>query len=484
MTTQQQTTGIKFGTDGWRGVMARDFTFENVRKVAQALAHYLKDPSSGYRPLLGPKTVRGKNPAPAVVGYDRRFQSEQYAQELAEVLQSGGISVTLLSEPLPTPALSWLTHRLGAVGVMVTASHNPPAYNGIKIKIGGRAAPLEITEAVESHLAAGGHAAAKNGQAEVKSFRQAYLSYVKSKFKPGLFSRLKRTVVVDYLHGNAAGLMEELLPSSRLAVLHSKRDPLFGGMHPEPVEANLGELKEAVRRHKALVGIAFDGDADRIGIVDDQGNYFDPCRVFPLLLRYLLEKRKLKGKIVQSVSLGYLSERIAQAHGLPFEEVPVGFKFIAEKMLSEPVAVGGEESGGYAWKGVLPERDGPLSGLLFLEMLLETKKTPSQLYREIEKKYGKSFFQRVDIHLLKPVADKKVFAERIQKKLPKKILGSPVKEARLLDGIKIILERGEWLLIRPSGTEPLMRTYAETDSPKKTAALLELARSWAGRLVA
>lgn len=458
---------IKFGTDGWRGMMARDFTFDNVRMVAQAIAEYVKN--------LPPKQRCGGK---VIVGYDRRFLSDVFANEVARVLQGNKLSPVLLAEVLPTPAVSYLTHREKALGVMVTASHNPPSYNGIKIKVGGRAAPPDVTQAVESFLNTA-HIVL-DGDAPRKSYRKQYLNWLKSRISCGPLANLKRPVIVDYLYGCAAGMLEDLVRSKKLVALHSRRDPTFGGLNPEPIEKNLQELIARVKQEKALIGIALDGDADRISLIDDLGRYLTPCQVFPMIIEYLITVKKIKGKVVQSVSMGYLSARIAKAHNLAFEEYPVGFKYVAEQLALGQAAIGGEESGGYAWKGVLPERDGLLAALLILEMCHKLKKTPSQIWADIEKKYGKSYFQRVDFPLNKPVADKHVFTEKLKKKLPKKILDAPIRQLLDIDGLKVILENDHWVLIRPSGTEPLIRTYAETDSPQKTKTLLELAKKWSG----
>jgi phosphomannomutase len=224
--------------------------------------------------------------------------------------------------------------------------------------------------------------------------------------------------------------------------------------------------------------LALDGDAYRLGVVDDQGRYYTPCQVFPMIIEYLIQKKGIKGKIVQSVSMGYLSGRIAKAFGLPFEEVPVGFKHVAEQLATGAATIGGEESGGYAWKGALPERDGLVTALLLLEMCAAQNKTPSQLWKAIETKYGKSHFRRVDFKLHRAVPDKAVFATKLAKKLPKKIAGSEIKQLVHIDGLKIILADDHWLLMRPSGTEPLMRVYAESDSDKRTGELLDLAKKW------
>jgi len=461
---------IKFGTDGWRGVMGRDFTCESVRKVAQAIADYLKSK---------PPKTRAKHSV--IVGFDRRFQSESFAEEIARVMEANGHAAVLSAEPLPTPAVSYLTHKLKAVGVVVTASHNPPSYNGVKIKLEGRAAPESVTAEVESFLDRA--KPARGAKPATRNFKKDYLAYLQSRIKPsGFLSRLPGTVIVDCMHGASGGLMSELCRGhKRIVEMRSERDPLFGGVNPEPIEKNLKALKDRVLKEGAVVGVALDGDGDRFAAVDDKGRYLSPCQIYPMLLEYMIGTRGIKGRIVQSVSLGYLSGRIAKAYNLPFTEVPVGFKHIAEQLTQTgpaAAAFGGEESGGYAWKGGIPERDGLLTALAFLEMIAKRRKKPSELWAEIETKYGPSSFRRVDFQVGKPVADKAAFAAKIQKKLPQKIAGTAVKTTLTDDGIKVILEDDHWLLMRPSGTEPLIRTYAESDSPKRTQLLLETAAKW------
>ena len=460
---------IKFGTDGWRGVMARDFTFENVRRVAQAIADYVKN--------LEDKEKKKLIMGPIVVGYDRRFQSDAFAREIAKVLQGNQLEPILLSETLPTPAVSYLTRKFKGLGVMVTASHNPPAYNGVKIKADGRAVLEDVTKAVEAAIDK--NAPARSNDFKEKSCRDLYLQYLKSRVNVAkIKSKLKKPVVVDSMYGAAAGMLEELIPSKHVVPIHGKRDPLFGGLHPEPIELYLKELMEEVKKQKAMIGIALDGDSDRFGLVDDQGKYLTPCQVFPMIVEYMIEHKKLKGKIVQSVSMGYIAKRIAKARGLEFEELPVGFKHVAEALNNGSAAFAGEESGGYAWKGSLPERDGLLTALTFLEMCTTLNKTPSQLWKNVEQKYGKSVFKRIDYKLHRTIPDKTIFTTKLVKKLPKKILGTEIKELIQIDGLKIILDGDHWLLMRPSGTEPLMRVYAESDSEKRTDELLEVAKKW------
>ncbi|HXT00408.1 MAG TPA: phosphoglucomutase/phosphomannomutase family protein [Elusimicrobiota bacterium] len=462
---------IKFGTDGWRGVIARDFTFENVRRVAQAIADYVKEDQA--------KNARKKTPlsGPIVIGFDKRFQSDMFAREIAKVLEANHLNPTLMAESLPTPAVSFMTSKLGGAGVMVTASHNPPSYNGVKIKIDGRAALENVTQGVESWIDR--TAPTRAAEIKTKSFRDQYLAYLKSRVDMGkIKSKLKKPVVVDYMHGAASGLMADLLPSKQLIEIRSAHDPLFGGVHPEPIEQYLGALSEAVKKNKAMIGLALDGDADRFGLVDENGKYLTPCQVFPMICLYLIEHKKFSGKIVQSVSLGYLVERICKEKNIPFEQLPVGFKHVAEKLAIGEAVIAGEESGGYAWKGAIAERDGMLTAALFLEMCTTTGKTPSELWKDVEKRYGASFYKRIDYRIHRPIADKALWTTKLIKKLPKKLLNTPIKDLIQTDGLKIVLEDGHWLLMRPSGTEPLMRVYAESDKPERTQALLDAAKKW------
>jgi phosphomannomutase len=462
---------IKFGTDGWRGIIARDFTFENVRRAAQAVADFIKEDQA--------KNARKKTPlsGPMVVGYDKRFQSDVFAREIAKVLEANRLNPTLMTESLPTPAVSYMSRKLGGVGIMVTASHNPPQYNGMKIKIDGRAALEDVTQGVESWVDR--TAPTRAAEIKTKSYRDVYLAYLKSRVDTGkIKAKLKRPVVMDYMHGAGSGLMKDLLPSKHLVEIRAKHDPLFGGVHPEPIEQYLGALSEAVKKNKAMIGLAVDGDADRFGLVDENGKYLTPCQVFPMLCLYLIEHKKFSGKIVQSVSLGYLVERICKEKGIPFEQLPVGFKHVAERLAQGEAVIAGEESGGYAWKGAIAERDGLLTALLFLEMCTTQNKTPSQLWKEVETRYGASHYKRIDYRIHRPIADKAVWTTKLIKKLPKTILNTPIKELIQTDGLKIVLEDGHWLLMRPSGTEPLMRVYAESDKAERTLALLEVAKKW------
>lgn len=484
---------IRFGTDGWRAVIGDSFTFENVRKVSQALAWTFKNEKKNLK---------------VFVGYDHRFMAERFAEESAKILSWCGYKPLLLNVPVTSPVLSFLTwKKKGLFGVMITASHNPPQYLGFKVKgsFGGSIAE-ETAQEIERNLKSICHAPSryfhphphplpsreriqkremirgreKNDTLDIFS---EYNSYLKSHLEVSLFKKNKSSVVFDSLYGPSGRFVKNYFESFaakiRLELIHMERDPLFGGLHPEPIEENLGELKRTINIKKSLVGFALDGDGDRLGVVDEKGNYLTPQQVFALLLYYLASKKKLSGKVVQTVSLGYLSKRISQDFGLPCEEVPVGFKYVAEKMLSEEVLIGGEESGGYAFGktstptssppckggdkrgGLIPERDGLFSALFFLEMIFASQKSVSQQLQLLEKKYGKSCYLRQDLKLSHPIEDKNSFVKKIQEIFPSPWLGQKIKEMRTADGLKIIFSDDSWLLLRPSGTEPLLRVYAE-----------------------
>jgi len=466
---------IVFGTDGWRGIIADDFTFKNVRYVAQAVADYLKDKGSVCHKSLSPKVI---------VGYDRRFMSDKFALAAARVMSGNGFKVILSDKPLPTQALSYsVINNKAIIGIMITASHNPPSYNGFKIKLQtGASADKDVTNRLEKLLFK--NEPRDNNKIEYKDLIPEYLSKVRSMLDMDVIRRAKLKVVHNAMFGVGAGLLEQLLKGSKCKVtnMNTYHDPNFGGIHPEPIKKNLLGLIEEVKKQKADIGVATDGDADRVAIIDDTGRYLTPHHVFPLLLYYLCQGRKMKGKVVQTVSLGYLSERIAKAYGLPFQEVAVGFKYIAQIMLSEDMLIGGEESGGYSMKGYIPDRDGFLNALLFIEMVTKEKKKISQILNEIEKKFGRSCFDRIDVRMdidLKGRNFKDEFTKAIFKNTPLKIAGMKVNELRTKDGAKFMLGSKAvvgseaWLLMRPSGTEPLVRIYAEAGNPARMKEILK-----------
>ena len=454
---------IRFGTDGWRGVIAWDFTFENVRRVAQALADYINENAPGGE--------NGKLPK-IFVGYDRRFMSDLFAADIASIFRSNKIDVTLSSCPISTPVAACLSLNKFWLSVMVTASHNPAHYNGIKIKLAGGSASSRVTKEIEGFIDQNSVLFLYGQKAEQKDCSDVYFKYVASHVNTKKLKAFKSKVVIDYMHGSAAGYLEKFIPAKQVIALRAEHEPTFNAEQPEPVEKNLTVLKKTVLEKKAALGIAFDGDGDRVALIDEKGNYLTPCIIAAVLCNYLVKYKKLKGNIVQTISMGYLLKRIARKYEMLFEEVGVGFKNVAERMNLDDVAFGVEESGGFAWKGNLPDRDGLTVSLAFLEIMATTGKKASELCADITQEYGASVYMRRDLPISKPV-DKAVMADKIRKKLPKKINGRRVAQTLTFDGLKIVFENDEWLLLRPSGTEPLLRIYAETATKKDTQALLD-----------
>lgn len=457
---------IKFGTDGWRAVIAQDFTFANVARVAQAVADY-------YKGKEGEKKL--------VVGYDTRFLSREFAELVAEVLTANDLPVILSAEDLPTQCISFaIQSEKLAGGVMVSASHNPPKFNGIKIResFGGSASP-QVTRQIEALLDKREikrvplEEAEKKGLLKRKDIIEGYLKKVRSFLDQDLIEKSRLKVIHDPMFGVGDGLIEKILVPSRCQVLtiHPKYNPGFGGLAPEPIEKNLEALKIKVKEEKADLGLATDGDADRAGVVSDKGEYLTPHQVFSLLLLYLVEGRGLRGGVAKTVSLGYQPERIAEDFGLSLYEVPVGFKYVCDKMLEKDILFGGEESGGYGYRGYLMERDGILSCLLFVEMLTRLQKPLSRILKEMEARFGASFFKRVDFE--KSAVDKEKMIRTLSLSSPSSLGGVPVREVKTLDGIKFVMDDKSWLLIRPSGTEPKVRVYAEAPGEAKLKKIMD-----------
>ena len=454
---------IKFGTDGWRGIIAWDFTFENVYLLAQALADYIN--------TNAPALDNGKMPK-IFVGYDRRFMSDKFAADIATIFRSNKIDVILADKPVSTPVASILSISKCWMSIMVTASHNPAHFNGIKIKLAGRSAPQRVTKEIEALIGQNPLAKMYGQKVEQKDLTDVYFKYLSARINTKKLKTFKGKVAVDYMHGSAAGYVEQFLPAKQVISLHAERCPVFGNVQPEPVEKNLTELKQTVVEKKAALGIAFDGDGDRVALLDEKGTYLTPCLIAAVLCDYLIKRKKLKGNIVQTVSMGYLLKRMARAHQMRFEEVCVGFKNIAERMNLEDVAFGVEEAGGFAWKGGLADRDGLAVALEFLSIMADTGKKASELCADVLNTYGTSVYLRQDFPLTKAL-DKASFTEKLRKKLPKKIGSRKIAEVSTLDGLKVILDNDDWFLIRPSGTEPLLRIYAEAATKKETLALLD-----------
>lgn len=478
---------IKFGTDGWRAVIGDLYTFDHVELVMQAVAKTFSPAKKGQSKIF--------------IGYDHRFLSEKFAESVAKVLRQNHFSPYLLPEAVTSPYLSFLTwSQKSPFGIMVTASHNPAEYLGIKVKGSfGGSISQETVDQIERNINVLYSNREKKQSTDLKKkllesygevgkdFYRSYSLYLKEHIDFSLFRKVKSPVLFDVLYGPSKkfidGFFQVIGSQTPLQFLHPNRDPLFGNIHPEPIEENLVELKSTMKSFCSMVGFALDGDGDRLGVLDEHANYLTPQQVFSLLLFYLADKKGLKGKVVQAVSLGATSKKIAQEFNLPFEEVPVGFKYVAEKILGGDVLMGGEESGGYAFGktksttkkfSLLPERDGLFSALLFLEMILANGKGVSQLLEKIQKRYGPSSFLRRDIPLSSPIENKAQFIQKVQSHFPAKWFGLKIKEMRTLDGLKIELEDDSWILIRPSGTEPLLRTYVEL--PNKSLAMDSLAK--------
>jgi phosphomannomutase len=454
---------IKFGTDGWRDVIADGFTFDNVAKVTQACCDVIRKIS--------------KNRL-VVVGYDNRFFSEEFAQSVARVASSNGLKVELSSKPVSSPLISFHTKaRKAAMGFMITASHNPYYFSGFKIKgPHGGSVNESVTKLVEDRL---GLSEVQNDGSPWKSMDlvPAYLSHLKKFVSPSVINNLKHSVVFDSMHGPGGDILNEWIGDhSKVVYIRKERDPMFGQVNPEPIETNLQALKNKVLETKAGIGIAVDGDVDRIGLIDEKGTYLPPHTVMPLLLLHLIEDRKMKGKVLQTVSMGYLNKRIAKKYNLAFEEIPVGFKYIAQKMSEEKILLGGEESGGYGCGLWSPERDGLLCALLLIEMLASRKKSLSEIVKQLYQEYGESHFERFDIVLKSPV-NKSEWVANLQSYLTDMMGGLKIENINTIDGIKIHLSDDSWVLMRPSGTEPLVRIYSEGSSRSHVEKLIQEARN-------
>lgn len=450
---------IKFGTDGWRARIAEDFTFENVRKVAKAHSEVLKE--KGLRRVI--------------VGYDWRFLSEDFAKAVYDVFKGEGFEVKLVGSACTTPMVSFAVKYMGyESGVMITASHNPPTYNGYKIKesFGGSATP-EFIKSVEEKLSNIRTYQVKEFTPEFQEVRKHYVEKLRNLINLDLLKEKDVLIVHDSMHGTSSGLLEYILRDTKVKVINVRkhRDPLFGNNPPEPVERYMEITKEKVKALNADLGIANDGDGDRIALVDEKGNYVNTQLIYALLLLHILENKGKRGKVVKTVSTTYLADRICREFCVHLEEVGVGFKNINEIILKEEnVIFGGEESGGYGIPDYLPERDGIFSALNILELIYLKDKSLSQIIEEIFKRFGKAYYKRIDLKVEEKVKEK---IGTLRKNPPEKLKGFTVREVKTIDGIKLVFEDDSWLLMRPSGTEPLIRVYAEAPSQEKVEKILE-----------
>jgi len=448
---------IIFGTDGFRGIIADNFTFQNVSRIAAGIAGYLH----AYKPQSKQTGV--------IVGFDRRFLSDAFAERIARELAQRGIPVFISNEPVPTPAVSCYIRKHGLpAGVIVTASHNPCLFNGVKIKNEfGASAGQEVTAIVErlTERTEPAGSCGKNAAAVRKvAINEPYLSLLKRYVNVPLLNKTKFNVLIDAMHGVGSGIVERVLCRSRcrITTIRGERDVLFGGVNPEPILHNLAMLRSTVKATSCDLALAFDGDADRIGAMCPDGRFISSHQAICLLLLHCVENRHWSGKVVKSINTTTMVDKITRHYGLPLDIVPVGFKHIAAKMLQEDVLLGGEESGGIGFKKYMPERDGVLAGLLLLELMACRRRGIIEIMRDMEKRFGKFVYLRRDM----PV--------RLTKKIPhpQSICGKKVARIDTYDGTKFTLEDESWLLIRASGTEPIVRIYAEAGSEKAVRALI------------
>jgi len=469
---------ITFGTDGWRAAIADTYTFANVRVVAQATANYLKSKQQDGDGL--------------VVGYDMRFGSEFFGAAVAEILAANHIHVYLGANAASTPAVSYaiLKHK-SAGAAMITASHNPWTDNGYKYKpeYAGSADPATI-EAIESQARAIYTAPpvdhqnvsdyVQTGQVETFDPSGAYLSRLAEIIDIDRIKESSLNIVVDPMYGSGMSYFPRLLAGGTLQLLeiNNERNPFFGGVNPEPIAKNLAKLMRTVTERRAAAGVAVDGDADRVGLVDENGVFIDQLKVYGLLIMYLLEKKGWRGAIVKSVSTTSMANRLGAKFGVEVIETPVGFKYIGPQMRQHDAMIGGEESGGYAFRGHIPERDGVLAGLYLLDMLLEYDMPLSKIVDRLQELAGPSYYDRIDTRF--PAERRDEILRRFQGEHPSSLAGQRVDHLQTIDGFKYFLADGSWLLVRASGTEPLIRLYTEATSPDMAQRVLAAGKQMAG----
>ena len=443
---------MHLGTDGWRGLLAEDCTFEEIRRVARATARWLASNAGG-----------GASIPRVAVGFDPRFLSPELARAASDELARDGVGVLLSDRPIPTPAVSYHVRRLGLpAGVAITASHNPGAYNGFKLKAAfGGSAPPEMYAAVASELGKPAPAAAAPETVETRDLTTPYRERLASLVDLAAIRAAKLSALADSMHGAAGGLLAEIAAGAGAKVLpfRAARDPLFGGVHPEPIGENLAASGERVCAERLDLAVANDGDADRLGVLDRRGAFVSPHRIFALLLLHAFRARGLTGGIAKTFSTSLLIDRVAAGLGARLYETPIGFKHIAELMTRGEVAVGGEESGGYAFGFHLPERDGLLSALVLLESLALAGRDLDGALDALAREFGEFAYGRRDVLLPVPVV--RAFLEEVRDAPPERLAGKRVTRVRDLDGVKYDFGGDGWLLHRLSGTEPMIRLYCE-----------------------
>ena len=464
---------IKFGTDGWRGVIADNFTFKNVSIVAQAISDWIK---KDLKPIAGKKRV--------ALGYDARFLGKEFAETVGCILAKNGIEVLFSKEMLATPALSYGVVKIkGVCGIMITASHNPAKFNGIKIKTAeGGGAGKDITNKVEAYLGKTAvktmefDEAVKAKKIQMFDFQKDYYKFMRNYIDFPKVKAAKFRIIQDVMYGSGSKTLENVLKGSQLktAFLHDEINPSFGGVKPEPIAAYLPELLKIMKTNKYDLGLVLDGDADRVAAVAPGGEFISPQKILGLIILHLVRNRKRTGGVVKTLCSTTLIDKIAEKLDLKLYETPVGFKYISDLMVNEKIIAGGEEAGGIGVQDYIPERDGTLAGLLLVEMMVYQKKNIKQVLADMEKEFGRYYYERDDIEL----GSKKVNLNSV--KNVKTILGKKVVKMQDHDGVKFTCEDESWLMLRPSGTEPLVRAYSEAKSLKKAKDLLKVGKKLLG----
>ncbi|HEX4021343.1 MAG TPA: phosphoglucomutase/phosphomannomutase family protein [Acidobacteriaceae bacterium] len=467
---------IKFGTDGWRGVIADDFTFENVRIAAAAIANYVLENEDANRGVY--------------IGYDTRFGSARFARAAAEVVAGAGIPVCLSSGVTPTPALSYAIHQQGAAGgIMITSSHNPCQWNGVKYKAsyGGSGKP-SIMARIEALLGKPISPAAKPAEIALTDFHPAYVKAITRFADMQTIAGSGYRFVIDDMYGAGAGVLAGIFSQASVPFVEIRKepDPLFPGINPEPIAPHLRAAQDAVIEHRCQAGLITDGDADRLGAVDERGNVVDAHKIFCILLRWLIERKQWPGEVVRAFNTTRMIDRICARHGRKLHEVGIGFKYVCDLMLERDILMGGEESGGMGITRHLPERDGLLNALLLANVMADEQRTLGELVADLQREYGEHYYGRIDLHIAEDVKNAAIV--RAQAGV-KEFSGMAVERMETLDGIKFYLKNPEaatkpnvaetWLLLRASGTEPLLRIYAESCSQESVDTLLEAARTFA-----
>lgn len=457
---------IKFGTDGWRGIIADDFTFENVRRVGNAIATYVHKNENAGKGL--------------VVGYDTRFASQQFAQTISEVLAGAGIAVRLSDDYTPTPALSYAVKNLSAAGgVMITSSHNPFNWNGVKYKAGyGGSATPAIIKSIEGELLAAKVERA-GGSVTVTDFKTPYVQAIKNFVDLKAIQKAGFKFAVDVMYGAGRGVLKQIFTENAIdyVEIRGEINPAFPGINPEPIAPHIALLQQTVISEHCQAGMATDGDADRIGAVAEDGSFVDAHKCFSVILEWILRRRGWPGEVVRAFNTTRMLDRIAAKYGRKMNECGIGFKYICDLMLERDILIGGEESGGIGITRHLPERDGLLNSLLLANIMAEEGKPLGQLVRDLQQEYGEHHYGRLDLHLSNEIKDD---AMRRANSKPAKMGGFGVLKVETLDGMKFFLDaptngKGAeaWVLVRASGTEPLLRVYSEAASPELVSRILQ-----------